>query len=364
MLDSQARIVEPLRRMALAGGDAGDAERAVSFPFRVQWTTLFVALEAAKTAAPSVALYDPPPADFTATNVPKNLAPRVGEGTKEPHTHDPTPGSSVQWEMVVPKMVRPSARISPATEIAPPPLPRPSPRTLQPADQPRNPDPDATPDSIPQIHTARRWSFRFRPRAASLAAKLLVGGALAAGVTIPVLMRVYSPQPHASIDAAIHGGGWMREPSAPVGASGARTIVLYRPSLGATDCRLEFMWTVSDRALAWTFRTKDPDNYYAMAIKALRPGPSPTLSVEHFTVYRGIESQHASKVLILPENSPALQIRMDVTGGTFKLYLQGNAADYWTDSRLAAGGLGFLEQPDQPAEVQSVRMTFSEAGGA
>ena len=156
----------------------------------------------------------------------------------------------------------------------------------------------------------------------------------------------------------------MRESSAPIGAKLARQLVLYRPSLGATDCRLEFTWKVSDRALAWTFRAKDTDNYYAMAIKALRPGPSPALSVEHFTVYQGIESPHSSKVLILAENSPALQIRMDVSGATFKLYLEGNAADYWTDNRLATGGLGFLEQPDQPADVERVRMSFTQVGGA
>ena len=156
----------------------------------------------------------------------------------------------------------------------------------------------------------------------------------------------------------------MRESSTPAGANQPRQLVLYRPSLGATDCRLEFTWKVSDRALAWTFRAKDPDNYYAMAIKALRPGPSPALSVEHFTVYQGIESPHSSKVLLLGDNNSALQVRMDVSGATFKLYLEGNAADYWTDNRLGAGGLGFLEQPDQPADVDRVRMSFSQVGGA
>jgi hypothetical protein len=252
--------------------------------------------------------------------------------------------------MVIPKMARPSSRIAAITESAPPPVPRPEPLALHAAE---------APDSVPQLQTARHWTFRL-----SLAGKLLLGGALVAGIATPILLRVYRPHSQASVEAATRGGSWMRESSAPIGAKLARQLVLYRPSLGATDCRLEFTWKVSDRALAWTFRAKDTDNYYAMAIKALRSGPSPALSVEHFTVYQGIESPHSSKVLILAENSPALQIRMDVSGATFKLYLEGNAADYWTDNRLSAGGLGFLEQPDQPADVERVRMSFSQVGGA
>jgi hypothetical protein len=346
MLDSQARIVESPRRIAMSGG-AGDAERAVNFHFKVQWSTLFVALESAKLTVPAIALSElpvPEPAP--------SLTPRANQGGTES-------GSTVQWEMVIPKMARPSSRICAApitaTSEPPPPLPRPEPLPIPHA---------GAPSSVLQIGTERHWVFRMRPGALSFAGKLMVGGALAAGVSIPIVLRGYLPHSPASVETATRSGSWMRESSTPAGANQPRQLVLYRPSLGATDCRLEFTWKVSDRALAWTFRAKDPDNYYAMTIKALRPGPSPTLSVEHFTVYRGIESPHSSKVLILGDNSSALQVRMDVSGATFKLYIEGNAADYWTDNRLGTGGLGFLEQPDQPADVDRVRMSFSQVGGA
>jgi hypothetical protein len=340
MLDSQARIVESPRRAALTLPDAGEAERAVSFPFRVRWSTLFVALESARSIVPLMLPNTGPLADargyVPVSAKPADVAPRVSE---EP----PEPGSTAQWEMKVPKMARPSSKISAIAESAPAPVPRPEPLT--------------PPDSVRQLHGERRWTFQ--PWG-----KLIFGAVLAAGVSTPVLLRLYHPRAQAPIDPASRAASWIREPSAPAGAKEARQLILYRPSLGATDGRIEFTWKVSDRALAWTFRVKDTDNYYAMAIKALRPGPSPALSVEHFTVYQGIESPHASKVFILSENNPALQIRMDVSGATFKLYLEGNAADYWTDNRLGAGALGFLEQPGQPADVEQVRMSFSQAGGA
>lgn len=333
MLDSQARIVESSRRIALSTGDAGHAEQAASFHFLVQWSTLFDALESARSIVPLVSPLAEARGHTPAPVKQPEVAPRVSEGTAGP-------ASTVQWEMKVPKMARPSSKISAIAESVPPPAPRPEPLTQ--------------PDSVRQLRTERfGWG-----------GKLILGLVLAAGVSTPVLWRLYHPGARASVEAATGAASWIREPSAPAGAKEARQLVLYRPSLGATDGRMEFTWKVSDRALAWIFRAKDTDNYYAMAIKALRPGPSPALSVEHFTVYQGIESPHSSKVLILSENNPVLDIRMDVSGATFKLYLEGNAADYWTDNRLGAGALGFLEQPGQPADVERVRMSFSQAGGA
>lgn len=335
MLDSQAKFVEPSRRIGVPDGD-----QPIKFPFRVQWSTLFVALESAKLTVPPVALSTLP----------------LPEPAPIPKTAS---GPSVQWEMVIPKMDRPVAKAAIASEPIPPalrePLPRPEPLPVPSA---------PAPTSVLQIGTERHWVFRMKPGALSFAGKLVVGGTLTAAVSIALVLRGYFPHSPASVETGTRSGGWMRESSTPLGAIQPRQLVLYRPSLGATDCRLEFTWKVSDHALAWTFRAKDPENYYAMAIRALPPGPSTALSVEHFAVYQGVEGPHASKVLLLGETTTnlAVHVKMDVSGSTFKLYLEGNAADSWSDNRLAAGGLGFLEQPDQPVDVDRVRMSFSESG--
>lgn len=333
MLESQARFVEPRRSVGVPSGDAGESERAVNFRFSVTWSSLFVPLE---PAVPGALV---PTKDRVRT---VDTSARTVTVTDEPPPADQpkaASGSGAQWEMVVPKMVRASSTL----------VPRPLPVT------PRSEQ------SVPNLYTASSGWFLARARDASLGVRLLLGGVAIAGIAIPIWMYSSSQRSHAVVEANMGGGGWMREPSAPMGAKLARQLVLYRPSLGATDCRLEFAWTVNSQGVAWIFRAKDKNNYYAMRIKILRPGPSPTISVEHFTVYQGTEGAHVEKMLILSKNDPALRIRLDVTGPIFTLYVQGSAADYWTDTRLTAGGLGFFEEGGQPADVQSVRMSFSQA---
>ena len=158
----------------------------------------------------------------------------------------------------------------------------------------------------------------------------------------------------------------MRERVAANASRPGRQLVLYRPSLSATDCRLEFKWRVDEKGVGWVFRAKDTNNYYAARIKMARPGPAATLAVEHFTVYQGTESAHSEKALAFSQSFPVLSVRMEVAGPSFTLYLQGSAAEYWSDTKLTTGGLGFYEERNQPAEVQSLRMSFSAPapGGA
>ena len=149
MLEPQARIFEPPRRAGFSRGDTGASELAMTFQFAVQWSSLFVAIESNKSSGTPVALHKPVSA--VATRTPKRKTTRttsrkrtqtprasVPPSNDEPSdSPNPPTGSSVQWEMVVPKMVRtntktsgvalsiPAARVSlPAKPPAKPPLSR------------------------------------------------------------------------------------------------------------------------------------------------------------------------------------------------------------------------------------------------
>lgn len=335
MLDSQARIgAPPLSRGILPNGE--QSEPAAGFFFLVTWSSLFTPLEYFKTPGALEPRYESPlPA--------RNDAIPAGQGLR---------GSTAHWEMVIPKMVRPNGRAPSLTDGA---MPAPGEAPARPPDRPAAVS-SVLLDPLPSL--ARR-----PPRSVPLVLKLAAISGVLMAVLIPIGLRFAGPRPApAPAGPSDKGAGsWMHEGSRPAGTRAGRQLILYRPSLGASDGRLEFSWKISESGIAWIFRVKDSDNYYAMALKVATTGASPMLSAEHFTVYQGTEGAHISKPVVLAGDHSVLQIRMDVSGQTFTLYLEGKPADAWSDARLTAGALGFLEEPGRPADVQSVRMSFSPA---
>jgi len=238
--------------------------------------------------------------------------------------------------MVVPKMVRAPKKAA--------------------ATKGRAPNAVAVEDQFgPNLYTA---SSGFRK---SFSLKLCMVVVAAAAIVVPLWRRAARP-PAAAIETSIGGGDWMRE-SAVMGDPGvklSRQLVLYKPALKATDCRLEFNWRVDSGDVGVIFRAKDLGNYYAARLKVLKLGSTPTLAAEYFSVYQFVESPHTEKVLVFSRNDPVLRVRMDVFGPMFTLYLQDNATEYWTDARLTSGAIGFFEEWNRSADVHGLRMSFPE----
>jgi hypothetical protein len=290
----------------------GSIEEAVDFRFSITWSTLLAPSATAREAQTAKATFA-----LTSVSVP-----------------------APEWELVVPKLVQAPA---PRQNVA------------------------ASEQSFPNLYPAPL----FQPRGRN-GLNLLFGAALLAALVVPVwrhTMPTRSKAKAVEVETDTRGGGWVRESTsgADSGAKQARQLILYQPSLNAANGKLEFTWKVDAPGVGWIFRATDVANYYAVRIKVLSHAPSLKLSVEHFTVHLGNEGSHSEKVLLFPRNDPALRVRMDVAGPSFTLYLQGNAVDYWTDTRLTSGGFGFYEEWHQAAEVRSVRMSFpktSASGGA
>jgi hypothetical protein len=379
MVDLNARLVEP----AQGGGETGLTERAVPFRFAVTWTFVSEAFEPPKAAIAAVVAVAPIndrmrgviTAPVDALPEPQTGSFKVRTSGDEPVLQgqkNPPSNASVQWEMVVPKMVRAVPRATRAGEIS---APSSHSRSVfhQRPESPRNSSSEnlrAQPPAIAPNTAAEQPipnfcslspSFLSRARQKSLGIKLLLAATALAGLAVPVWKHFTSTPTAAEVRTTPRSGGWTRQPVTRVdpGFNRTRELIVYRPSLKATDCRFEFNWRVDGPGVGWVFRAKDTANYYAMRIKVLRPGPSPTISVEHFTVYRGTEGAHAEKVLVVSMSGPVLRIRTDLVGPSFALYIGGNAAEYWTDTRLTSGGLGFFEEWRQGADVEAVRMSFA-----
>lgn len=280
-----------------------ESEQAVRFRFPVRWSTLVD---------------------------PSAVAPRPGQAHIVAPPRAPA-DSSVQWAMVIPKLAPAAAapRLLPAVESA-----------------------------FPPTFAAPKYvipKFEVSSGSSSLAVKFL----LSASVTlllVPGWRDVGSPGARAvEIESSMRESGWARE-----SAGQARQLVLYRASLPATDYRLDFTWRFNPQGLACVFRAKDGNNYGAVRIKHVGSESSRAISVERFTVSRGLEKSRVQRVLTLPGDGAALEAAMNIAGPVFRLYLDGTLVSQWTDSRLTSGGLGFLEEGARPVKVQSVRISFPQ----
>jgi hypothetical protein len=356
MAQSQTGFVDSTR-VSGTPANAGLSDQAVSFRFIVTWSCLAIAADPPKipmpvsSAAPRVVPPPPQPVPIEAPPiVPSSALAPVAISTPAPapistssaalistsknssavSVPKKSSGGSFQWEMVVPKMVRSAKKAAP----------RPKP-------------PVETPP--PNLYTASsslRKSFSLKLCAAVIAA---------AAIVVPVWRRAAHTSSSA-MQTSVEGGDWQRESAVggDPGVKQSRQLVLYRPALNAKDARLEFAWTVASGDLGLVFRAKDLGNYYAVRLKVLKPGPTPTLSAEYFSVYQFVESPHTEKVLVFSKNDPVLLVRLDIFGPSFTLYLQDNATEFWADARMTSGALGFFEEGSRSAEVRGLRMSFPE----
>jgi protein TonB len=125
MVKSHSRFGKPSWALEALSGETGETEQAVDFQFSVTWSSLFVSQPAPRNPDSVVpmnhrvptlvagAKEPPPPREENALAKQFAAEPPLAERPKADSN------STVTWEMVVPKMVRPSAK-TPLPEAAPP----------------------------------------------------------------------------------------------------------------------------------------------------------------------------------------------------------------------------------------------------
>jgi hypothetical protein len=168
-----------------------------------------------------------------------------------------------------------------------------------------------------------------------------------------------SPQPKGAGDGAVSVGeqGWSTEWASDVsGSRRARQLTLYRPSVGMADYQFKFVGQIESKALGWVFHEVDTKNYYAMKIENLGPGK---MAITHFAVVDGRESGYSQRPLGADSRpGAAYRVTLEVNGPRFTAYLSGEPVDFWTDNRLKAGAVGFLNERDERGATSAVEFSF------
>jgi hypothetical protein len=95
-----------------------------------------------------------------------------------------------------------------------------------------------------------------------------------------------------------------------------------------------------------------------MKFVVAKPGPLPLVHMVRYAVIHGKEGRRVEKPLPLTVFPDMLyRIQVNVQGGDFTIMAQGQVVDFWSDSRLARGGVGFFCNRGERARLRWVEVS-------
>ncbi|MCS7316079.1 MAG: hypothetical protein RMI94_06320 [Bryobacterales bacterium] len=153
-------------------------------------------------------------------------------------------------------------------------------------------------------------------------------------------------------------GSWNRNSPGSVEVG---RLALWRPTRRLADYQLEFLGQMGSKGLGWVFRAADLENYYAMRLTVVKPGPLPSLALVRTTVVAGKEQQRVQVPVRarISHDSP-VRVRMLVRNDGFTTWIADQLADYWRDDRFREGAVGFFAEPGDRAQLYWVRVTHQD----
>jgi hypothetical protein len=134
-------------------------------------------------------------------------------------------------------------------------------------------------------------------------------------------------------------------------------LALFIPTISLTDYRVEFQGQIVSKALGVALRAADTNNYQAVKLGVLKPGPLSTLRLTRYAVIEGREGPKTETPISLTVRSDSLyKLVVIVQGDHFQVTVNEVFADAWTDGRLKSGGIGFFSDKGEVGHVRSVHV--------
>jgi general secretion pathway protein A len=134
-------------------------------------------------------------------------------------------------------------------------------------------------------------------------------------------------------------------------------LALYRPSLGMVDYQMQFLGTIDKKGLSWVARAADFNNYYAIRLTVLKPGPLPLIGVSRYAVIHGVpQRQFTTPLLMRAQADTVYRVRLDIRGDRFALSIQDQPVDSWSEPRLGRGSIGFFSEKDAGSRIASLHV--------
>ncbi|HYL38584.1 MAG TPA: hypothetical protein VEV17_21890 [Bryobacteraceae bacterium] len=135
-------------------------------------------------------------------------------------------------------------------------------------------------------------------------------------------------------------------------------LAIFKPTQDLTDYQFEFLGEIEHKAMGCAFRAQDLDNYYALKFTEVRSGPLPSVSLVRYAVIDGKEGPRVEKQLPLSARADTLyRVVVETRGNDFIVTAQGELVDFWSDSRLKKGGVGFFCGRGEKARLRWVSVS-------
>jgi hypothetical protein len=135
-------------------------------------------------------------------------------------------------------------------------------------------------------------------------------------------------------------------------------LAIFKPTVEMADYRFEFLGEIDQKGLGCAFRAADLKNFYAVKFVVVKPGPLPLVHLVRYAVINGKEGPHMEKPLPLTVRKDMLyRVMLDVHGSDYTIMAQGQVVDFWSDSRLQHGGVGFFCGRGEKARVRWVEVS-------
>ena len=135
-------------------------------------------------------------------------------------------------------------------------------------------------------------------------------------------------------------------------------LAILKPTQELRNYSFEFLGEIQQKAIGCAFRARDLDNYYAVKFIEVNSNSLPTMRLVRYAVINGKEGPHTEKPLPSSIRADMMnRLRVEVRGSDFTILAQGELVDFFSDERLASGGVGFFCNRGEKARLRWVQVS-------
>ena len=142
-------------------------------------------------------------------------------------------------------------------------------------------------------------------------------------------------------------------------------LALHGETLNLASYRLDFIAKIRSKAMGWVVRAQDSDNYYAFKLVETGKRSAHSYHLERYTVIGGKQERPSDSLQIpvpsrLAQTGDFNRISVRVRDQQITTLINGYGVDFFRDSQLPRGGVGFLTDKGEKVLVSRVTVSGNE----